>query len=210
MGPCRRNPKGVRGLRAAAIWTCRCARRSFVVPALPFRRTQTPRARRGRVFGRASSVVCQKFAAYSGEPSAAPARRADDEIPGVFGGGPTQPGASRAGGIDKKLLERDTSGREVPSVPPDNLARDQRYASARYMRSSHRWNVTPEPGLTPTGGKIRTNPMDEPSGFGIRNRPKGFSVSRVPVSRARTSRKRGGGGACPRLSRHTPLYDCRP
>ena len=56
----------------------------------------------------ASSVLYLKSVAYIGEQSAALARRADDGISGIFGGGPTLSASSRAGEICNELQIQDT------------------------------------------------------------------------------------------------------
>jgi len=72
------------------------------------------RAGAGRSPGlRPAGVPSQKSLAYSGERSTSLARRADEGIPGVFGGGPTPPGAWRAVAIGEGLLTRDTGPREA-------------------------------------------------------------------------------------------------
>ena len=63
----------------------------------------------------ATSVPHQKYVVYFGEQSASPARRLDEEIPGVFRGEATQQAAGRAVEIGKVFLVRDTSPDYVQS-----------------------------------------------------------------------------------------------
>src|SRR6185369_7874719 len=99
-----------------------------VWPTAPTRCTET---RSGSWSCATASVLSPKFGDYFGEQSASLARRADAGISGIFRGGATRPGASRAGEIVGELRRQDTSAcragpqRRAAAVPRASRARHQ-------------------------------------------------------------------------------------
>jgi hypothetical protein len=63
------------------------------------------------------SVPNQKYVVHFGVPSASPARRLDDGIPGVSGGEATLQAVWRAGEMGKVFLVRDTKSRTGKTRP---------------------------------------------------------------------------------------------